>query len=60
MGILFSLRTTDVVLHKGFNKIGGISEMQKICQGCYHLMLRGKSNKHCAFLRAKCTPFPFF
>lgn len=33
MGVLFSLSTTDVVLHKGFNKIGGISEMQKNVSG---------------------------
>lgn len=47
LGVLFSLSVAGAVLHKGFSKIGGISEMQKKkkCQGCYfHLTaVRGKS-----------------
>lgn len=32
VGLSFSLSNTDVVLHKGLNKMGGIWEMR---QGCY-------------------------
>lgn len=34
VGVVFSLSTTDVVLHKGFNKIVTLEKCKKMCQGC--------------------------